>query len=191
MVRVLAAGVVSLFLVNGAVAAELGPAGALVRAGDKGVVEAQLLLGSQYLLGYGVTRDVKKARLWYKRAADQGDPKAQTVLGLIHLSGTGVTVNEAMAATWFQMAALQGSGQAQLSLGALYAEGKGVERDFTEAHMWASLAIANLPDGENLDEAILLRDDLAEKMSDEEIAEARDRAAGLQLFARKTPSAGR
>jgi hypothetical protein len=185
MVRVLVAGVISLFLVNGAIAAEGAPASALKQAGEKGIVQAQLLLGSQYLLGHGVTRDVDKARHWYKRAANQGDPKAQTVLGLIHLSGTGVSINEAMAATWFQMAALQGSGQAQLALGELFADGRGVDRDYTEAHMWASLAISNLPIGENLDEAIRLRDSLSEKMSKDEIAEARDRAAGLNLFARK------
>lgn len=190
MVRVLVAGVISLFLVNGAGAAEGAPATALKQAGDKGVVQAQLLLGSQYLLGYGVKRDVGVARQWYKRAANQGDPKAQTVLGLIHLSGTGVSVNEAMAATWFQMAALQGSGQAQLSLASLFAEGKGVDRDYAEAHMWASLAIANLPDGENLDEAIELRDDLSTRMSMEELTDARDRAAGLQFFARKSANKG-
>lgn len=191
MVRMLAAGVISLFLVNGAMAAEGAPNSTLKQAGDKGIVEAQLLLGSQYLLGYGVNRDTGKARQWYKRAADQGDPKAQTVLGLIHLSGTGVSVNQAMAATWFQMAALQGSGQAQLSLAALYAEGRGVLRDYTEAHMWASLAIANLPDGENLNEAVMLRDGLEQKMSADEIAEATDRAAGLGIFARKSKTAHR
>lgn len=195
MIRVMAAGVIALFLVNGAVsnvmaaegAPNMAPNMALKQAGDKGIVDAQLLLGSQYLLGYGVKRDTVKAREWYKRAADKGNPKAQTVLGLIHLSGTGVSANEAMAATWFQMAALQGSGQAQLSLASLYAEGKGVLRDYTEAHMWATLAIVNLPDGENLEEAIMLRDGLSEKMSDDEVAQARDRASGLHLFARKAP----
>ena len=142
-----------------------------------------MLLGSQYLLGHHAPQDFKAAHSWYGKAANQGDPRAQTVLGLLHLGGTGVEADAARAATWFHLAALQGSGEAQLSLGTLYAEGKGVDRDPVEAHMWYSLAIATLPSGESLTEAVRLRYVLTEQMTREELNEAKMRARGVRAFA--------
>lgn len=183
MVRNTLTGLLFLLLVNVAQAAERGPEPALLEAGEKGIVAAQLLLGSQYLMGLHAPQDYKKAHAWYGKAADQGDPKAQTVLGLLHLVGTGVEADAARAATWFQLAALQGSGEAQLSLGTLYAEGKGVTKDPIEAHMWLSMAIANLQTGDSLTEAVHLRNLLAAEMSNEELAEAKMRARGVRAFA--------
>ena len=136
-------GLLVLLFVNVVQAAGRGPEPALIDAGKKGIVAAQLLLGSQYLIGIHAPQDFKAAHSWYGKAANQGDPKAQTVLGLLHLIGTSVQADAARAATWFQLAALQGSGEAQLSLATLYAEGKGVAKDPVEAHMWYSIAIAN------------------------------------------------
>lgn len=183
MVRGFCAGLLALLIVNVAQAAERGPAPALLKAGEKGLVAAQVLLGSQYLLGINAQQNLEKAHIWYGRAAGQGDPKAQTVLGLLHLDGAGVKADAAKAAAWFQLAAIQGSGEAQLSLGALYAQGNGVTQDRVESHMWLTLAIATLPSGDSLDEAIRLRSLLAEKMSQEELHEANRRARGVRAFA--------
>lgn len=183
MVRGFCAGLLTLFLINVVQAAERGPEPALLDAGKKGIVAAQLLLGSQYLMGLHAPQDFKEAHSWYGKAANQGDLKAQTVLGLLHLGGTGVQADAARAATWFHLAALQGSGEAQLSLGTLYAEGKGVAQDRVEAHMWYSLAIAALPSGESLTDAVHLRYVLTEKMSREELREAKRRARGVRAFA--------
>ncbi len=136
-------GLLVLLFVNVVQAAGRGPEPALIDAGKKGIVAAQLLLGSQYLIGIHAPQDFKAAHSWYGKAANQWDPKAQTVLGLLHLIGTSLQEDAARAATWFQLAALQGSGEAQLSLATLYAAGKGVAKDPVEAHMWYSIAIAN------------------------------------------------
>ncbi len=183
MVRGICTGLLVLVLVNVVHAGERGPEPALISAGKKGIVAAQLLLGSQYLMGLHAPQDFKAAHNWYGKAANQGDPKAQTVLGLLHLVGTGVKADAARAATWFQLAALQGSGEAQLSLGTLYAEGRGVAKDPVEAHMWLSIAIANLQDGDSLTEAVHMRNVVAHKMTREELQEARMRTRGVAAFA--------
>jgi TPR repeat protein len=183
MVRGICTGLLALLFVNVVEAAERGPEPALLNAGNKGIVAAQLLLGSQYLMGIHAPQDFKAAHDWYGKAANQGDPKAQTVLGLLTLVGTGVQADAARAAAWFQLAALQGSGEAQLSLATLYVEGRGVAKDQVEAHMWYSIAIENLPIGESLTEAVHLRNVLAEKMSREELREAQVRTRGVSAFA--------
>lgn len=183
MVRTIFSGLLFLLLVNVAQAAEQGPEPALVKAGEKGIVAAQLLLGSQYLMGIHAPQDFKAAHKWYGKAADQGDPKAQTVLGLLHLVGTGVKADAAQAATWFQLAALQGSGEAQLSLANLYAEGRGVTKDPVEAHMWYSLAIENLRSGDSLTEAVHRRNLLATTMTPDQLQEAGLRTRGVAAFA--------
>ena len=183
MVRSIFTGLLVLLLVNVVRASDLGPEPALLDAGKKGIVAAQLLLGSQYLMGLHAPQNFKAAHNWYGKAANQGDPKAQTVLGLLHLVGTGVEADAARAATWFQLAALQGSGEAQLSLGPLYAEGLGVAKDHVEAHMWYSIAIANLQTGDSLTEAVHLRNVVAEKMTREELREAKMRTRGVRAFA--------
>jgi TPR repeat protein len=183
MLKGICTGLLALLLVNAAQATELGPEPALLRAGEKGIVAAQLLLGSQYLMGIHAPQDFKAAHTWYGKAANQGDPKAQTVLGLLHLVGTGVKANATQAATWFQLAALQGSGEAQLSLGTLYAEGKGVAQDNIEAHMWLSIAIENLQTGDSLTEAVHLRNLVAQKLTNEDLREAKIRTRGVAAFA--------
>lgn len=184
MVRIVLAGLVALFLVNAPAAAEQGPRSALLQAGEQGMVEAQLLLGAQYLLGHGVARDPAVARRWYERAADQGDPKAQTILGLLYMDGTGVAADSATAAQWFRRAALQGSPEAQLSLGALYADGEGVARDPVQAHMWLTLAVAKLPQGEYLMDALRMREGIAGHMAPDDIEEATRLARELRAVER-------
>ena len=172
MVMRVLAGFLALFLVNAAQAAENGPKDALLRAGEKGLVEAQLLLGAQYLLGQGVTRDPVAARQWYEKAADQGHPKAQTILGLLYIDGTGVKADPQLAVQWFRRAAYQGSAEAQLSLGTLYADGEGVTRDYVRAYMWLTLAAAKLTSGEYRTDALEMRQGVAGRMTDDQIEEA-------------------
>jgi len=185
MVKVVLAGILALFVVNAAHAAEGAPGSALLKAGEKGIVEAQLLLGAQYLLGHGVRRDPAEARQWYEKAADQGHPKAQTILGLLYMNGTGVDADASQAAVWFRLAALQGSAEAQLSLGTLYAVGDGVSQDLVEAHMWVTLAAASLPPGENRTTALQLRQGLTGKMTEDQLDRAAERARQMWAFSGK------
>ncbi len=185
MVKALLARILALFVVNAAQAVEGKPTEALLEAGKKGIVEAQLLLGAQYLLGHGVKKDPVEARHWYKRAADQGHPKAQTILGLLYMNGTGVEPDASQAAVWLRLAALQGSAEAQLSLGTLFAVGTGVQQDLVEAHMWITLAAVGLPPGENRNAAIQLRQGLMGKMTEEQVERATERAEQMWVFSGK------
>ena len=93
--------------------------------------------------------------------AEQGEVSAQNVLGTMYLKGRGVSQNDFEAAKWYRKAAEQGGLSAQFSLGALYEDGHGVPQDYVLAYMWY-----------NLGGAEAARDDLAAKMTRDQIAEA-------------------
>jgi len=57
----------------------------------------------------------------------------------------------------------------------MYANGQGVPQNYVEAHMWFNLAAAQ-SSGENRDRYVKARDDLAERMTAEQLAEAQRRA---------------
>jgi TPR repeat protein len=96
--------------------------------------------------------------------AEQGEVNAQNVLGSMYLKGRGVSQNDFEAAKWLRKAAEQGdpwSHSAQSVLGTLYEDGHGVPQDYVLAYMWY-----------NLGGAETARDDLAAKMTPDQIAEA-------------------
>ncbi len=65
--------------------------------------------------------------------------------------------------------------EAQNNLGFLYYTGQGVPQDDVEAHMWLNLATAQAS-AEDRDEYVKERDDVAARMTPEQIAEAQRRA---------------
>ena len=67
-------------------------------------------------------------------------------------------------------AAKQGLVEAQRNLGFMYFDGKGVAQDYVKAHKWANLAAAQNNDTK-------LRDEIEEKMTREQIAEAQKLAS--------------
>jgi TPR repeat protein len=68
-------------------------------------------------------------------------------------------------------AADQGEAKGQLYLAIFYERGTGVLQDYVLAHMWGSLAAAH-EDAETAQIAAKLRDDVAAKMTGDQIAEA-------------------
>lgn len=142
---------------------------------DKGVAAAQYQLGTLYAEGKGVEQNDATAAMWFERAADQGDASAQYNLGASYIEGLGVRKDEARAAEWFRRAAEQNMAYAQLNLGMLYAAGRGVRQDNIEALKWIELAVLALPPGGPRSDAARALKDVAEKMSAEEILEARGR----------------
>lgn len=138
------------------------------KAAEQGLVEAQNFLGKIYENGIGgVNQDYKQAVEWYRKAAFQGYPEAQSNLGIMYYLGQGITQDYGQAIVWFKKAAMQGNRKAQYDLGWMYSSGEGVSQDFIRSHMWANLAAAKGEDG-----AIKLRDILAKKMTQTQIAEA-------------------
>jgi uncharacterized protein len=139
---------------------------------DNGNAQAQDDLGTMYLSGNGVAKDVAEAAKWYRKAADQGIAEAQHSLGNMYSAGQGVPQGYAEAAKWYRKAADQGYADAQNMLGVLYFYGRGVSRNYVQAHKWFNLAASRFPasDTEGRDHAVKNRDLVASKMTPAQIA---------------------
>ena len=74
----------------------------------RGNARCQVILGSAYRNGTGVTRDPVEASRWYRKAAEQGSDVGQYELGLLYESGLGVPKDAIQAVGWFRKAADQG-----------------------------------------------------------------------------------
>lgn len=109
-------------------------------AAEKGLAEAQWLLGRCYELGIGVKEDHTTAVKWIRKSADQKFALAQNNLALLYETGTGVEKSLATARALYLKAADQNEPTAQHNLGRLYAHGIGVDADVKEAIKWYSRA---------------------------------------------------
>ena len=85
--------------------------------------------------------------------------------------GQGVLQDYAEAIRWFRKAANRGEAIAQSQLGLMYASGHGVPQDYVQAHMWLNLAASGVG-GEDQKKFSDARDELAGKMTTQQIAEA-------------------
>ncbi|MDR3182095.1 MAG: sel1 repeat family protein [Planctomycetaceae bacterium] len=88
----------------------------LRKAADKGIADAQLLLGKCYVLGEGVPEDFEEAAKWYRKAAQQGYAEAQFKLAQLYQTGLGVEEDLTEAAKWYRQAAQQGDEKAKENL---------------------------------------------------------------------------
>ncbi|MEO5334057.1 MAG: sel1 repeat family protein [Magnetococcus sp. YQC-5] len=93
-------------------------------------------IGTEYLLGFRVPKDTKKAEKWYRKAAELGNARAQAEFGWWYHESTNVPHDYKEAEKWYRKAAEQGNAAGQTGLGALYLAGKGVPRDHMEAEKW-------------------------------------------------------
>ena len=146
---------------------------------EQGDASSQVSLGRMYRDGDGVPQDHAKAAHWYRKAAEQGHTGGQVALGRMYYDGEGVPQDDAKAAHWCRKAAEQGNSTCQWSLGSMYHYGDGVPQDDVRAYAWYNLAAAGGDEG-----ARKGRDELLERMSPEQVAEAqalsRDLAAQLR-----------
>ena len=97
----------------------------------------------------------------------------------MYTKGEGVPENDTEAVKWYRMAAEQGIASAQYNLGVMYANGQGVPQDYVQAHKWVNLA-ASRTTGEVAEQSRLLIDQLAEKMTASQVAEAQKLAREWQ-----------
>ena len=137
---------------------------------EQGDANAQYDLGVAYDRGEGVGQDVSEAVRWYRAAARQRHAPAQYNLGVMYQNGRGVPQDYQNAVRWYQLAAEQGYAGAQNNLGSMYARGHGVPQDYIQAHMWFNLAAAS--GGDDRERYAKNRDEIAKKMTAEQIAEA-------------------
>jgi len=136
---------------------------------------AQMLLGTMYENGEGVTQDYTEAMRLFLLVAQQGDVMGQFTVGHMYANGLGVAQNDTEAARWWQLAARQGYAQAQRNLGIFYYYGKGVAQDYVLAHMWSNIAASSGEAG-----AAEIRDKAANQMTSQQIAEAQKMARNCQ-----------
>jgi localization factor PodJL len=112
----------------------------LEKSAKQGNAKAQLQLGSLYLKGAGVTRNIMQARKWLEMAANNGDALAMHDLAVLYSGGEGRKPDYARASDWFRRAAEQGVVDSMFNLGVAYVDGLGVEKDLIQAYAWFSLA---------------------------------------------------
>ncbi len=132
------------------------PPEALLQAARQGDVVAQSNLGSLYLHGVSVKRNLHKALHWFSQAAAQGDGLAQFNLGLLYQEGQGIERDEQKAIAWLEKVANQSpradrfnpviKSWAQLKLGFIHLEGRTQPKNPVEARRWfEQAAAANIP----------------------------------------------
>jgi hypothetical protein len=105
-------------------------------------------------------------------SAQAGDADAQFELGKNYETGRiGLSKDLSRAQYWYRKAADQGDPFAEVSLGILFNFGKGVPRDYVQAYMWYERAAIHSKGGDR-DSIVELRDQLAGKLTRQQIAKA-------------------
>lgn len=107
--------------------------------------------------------------------AERGVPLAETYLGYMYQNGLGVPQDYVVAAGWLNQAAQQGEPTAQFMLGLLFDKGYGVPQDWLQAEVWLNLA-ASHASGRERDYWARVRDGVAQKLTLDQLADARARA---------------
>ena len=107
----------------------------------------------------------------WKPLAKGGHGDAQNNLGIMYDQGEAVAEDQAEAVRWYRAAARQGLSDAQNNLGRMYELGRGVDRDLIQAHKWYNIAVAK-----GNETARRNAERVTERLSDEELGEAREMA---------------
>ncbi|MCJ2051390.1 hypothetical protein [Methylobacterium sp. J-070] len=138
-----------------------------------GYAPAQYKVAGHYEKGSGVVRDLDKAKLWYGRAAEQGHARSMHNLAVLHAENPAANgkPDYATAASWFRQGAEFGVRDSQYNLGVLYARGLGLTQDLVQSYAWFAAAAA-----QGDDDAAKKRDDVANKLSPTDLANAKSLA---------------
>lgn len=115
---------------------------AVARQAERGVTEAQFLMGTAHDEALGVAEDPVAALAWFQRAAASGHTLAEHNLGNAYAAGRGVTGDPAAAVAWWTKAAIKGDAVTQLRLGEACEKGVGVAADRAAARRWYADAAA-------------------------------------------------
>lgn len=134
--------------------------------------------------------DFEGAAYLYRRAAEMGFAGSQNNLGDMYEVGEGVPKSTGDAIYWYTQAAMQGEPTAYLSLGYCFADGTGVLKDLVTAYTWLALAIDELPDGRNKEDALAKLTKVEEEMSGSEITSAKERAVNFHPLKEATYKLG-
>lgn len=133
---------------------------------ENGHAESQFGMGLLYANGFGVDLDDAQALKWYSLAAEQGHAEAMCNIAIMHANGWGVPQSDAEAFKWYGLAAEKGVAMAQVNLARMLSDGYWEVQDKVQAYKWLSIASQMGETG-----ATAKRDDLAAKMTAEQVAE--------------------
>lgn len=109
----------------------------LAKRGDH---RAMYALGSMYVAGQGVEKDLKKAFDLFKEAAQNGRADAMHKLGIMYEEGVGTKQNIKKAIRYYQKSAKLGYPLGQYQFGLMYMNGKGVKSNPVNAYSWMVVA---------------------------------------------------
>ena len=144
-------------------------------AGDADAAASLSHLGRNWPFMYKNSSDVAIYAL-VERAAQEGYAVAQMSLGVMNYSFDAFSdvrrKNLPEAIAWYRRAAAQGNVDAEYALAAAYENGIGVPQDYVEAHKWLNLAASAVKYEDFREDFRKQRDELAEKMTPSQVAEA-------------------
>lgn len=103
---------------------------------SKNYLEAQMLIGMDYLNGNGISQDYAKALEWFEKSASENYAPAQDSIGCMYNNGHCVDQDHFKAFEWFQKAANQNYHTGQVNLALMYKDGLGVAQDHIKALEW-------------------------------------------------------
>jgi len=86
---------------------------------EHGCPPAQHCLGTFYLYGQVVQKDMSEAVQWFRRAAEQGYAQAQNDIGYTCQTGDAGYTNLTEAYMWYQLATKQGVAKSKVNLNRL------------------------------------------------------------------------
>jgi TPR repeat protein len=122
------------------------------RAAEQGLPEAQMLLGTIYLNGDGISKDVTQAIFWLRKAGDGGNGDAFTNLGNIYCDGDGVPRDPRKGVGYHKKSADMGSLHGQNDYAWFLATSpEAKDRDGREAVRLAERAVRQRRDCNTLD----------------------------------------
>lgn len=136
-----------------------------------------------FLRHRGDRQSMVEAASWYRRAAEVGGigfAGSQNNLGDMYENGNGLPKSSGDAVYWYVRAAMQGEPTAYLSLGLCFSDGVGVQKDPVEAAFWLLLAVRELHEGSNRNEAADKLAALRKVMTPEQVSEASRKAEVFQ-----------
>lgn len=108
----------------------------ILEAADKGIVDAQAMLGQILLDGRGIQADHTLALQWFRHAADQGHIDALNMVGRCLENGWGTQVDHTAAADCYLRVAQTGYEWGQYNYANMLAKGLGVRQNLHEAFRW-------------------------------------------------------
>ena len=154
------------------------------KAAEKDSYPAQYNIGLMLEEGLGVKKDIIASFNAYKKSADQGYAPAQMALGRMYLKGIGTPQDFSQAIFWYKLAADQGNTEAQMELANLYANTsvRGLPFNIVGAHIYFNIVSAYAPSPLK-EEAALKRNELMQRMKNEEVLNAQSKA---QMWKKKT-----